>query len=270
LNTDETRKKFAWEPLTPRGVAAFAHAKISRLLLMQFVAVLLAAVSVVWFLDDGCFPTIRTAIQNLPDAGKISSGKLDWRGDPSQMLAEGKFLAFDVDLNHSGQINSTADLQIEFGKESVRIFSMPGYTDFFYPPDRFAPFNRTELEPLWGAWAAEILFIAAAATVIGLLLSWWILATIYFLPVWILGFFTNRDLNFRASWKFSGAALMPGALLMTAGIFLYGFGALDLVRLGFIFSAHFVLGWIYLFVSLLFLPRISEAKPKANPFKPSN
>jgi hypothetical protein len=270
LNTDETRKKFAWEPLTPRGVAAFAHAKFSRLLLVQFVVALLAAVSVAWFADNDCFPTIRAAIQNLPDAGKISSGKLDWRGDSSQMLAEGKFLAFDVDLNHSGQINSTADLQIEFGKESTRVFSLPGYADFFYPPDRFAPFNRTELEPLWGAWAAEILFIAAAATVIGLLLSWWILATIYFLPVWILAFFVNRNLNFRASWKLSGAALMPGALLMAAGIFLYGFGVIDLVQFGFIFSAHFVLGWIYLLVSLIFLPRISEAKPKANPFKPDN
>jgi hypothetical protein len=270
LNTDETRRKIAWEPLTPRGVAAFAHAKFSRLLLVQFAVALLAAVSVVWFLHNACFPTIRAAIQSLPDAGKISSGKLDWRGESSQMLAEGKFLAFDVDLNHSGQINSSADLQIEFGKESVRVFSLLGYAEFFYLPDRFAPFNRTELEPLWGAWAAEILFIAAAATVTGLLLSWWILATIYFLPVWILGLFANRDLNFRASWKFSGAALMPGALLMAAGIFLYGFGALDLVQLGFIFSAHFVLGWIYLFVSLLFLPRISEAKPKANPFTPSN
>jgi hypothetical protein len=195
---------------------------------------------------------------------------LDWRGDSPQLLAEGKFIALDVDLKHSGQINSTADLQIEFGKESIRVFSILGYAEFFYPPDCFTPFNRTELEPLWGAWSAEILFIAAAATVIGLLLSWWILATVYFLPVWLLGFFTNRDLNFRASWKFSGAVLMPGALLMAAGIFLYSFGALDLVKLGFIFSAHFVLGWIYLFVGLLFLPRISEAKPKANPFKPSN
>jgi hypothetical protein len=270
LNTDETRKKIAWEPLTPRGVAAFAHAKFRCLLLVQFAVALLAAVSIVWFLDDGCFPTIRAAIQNLPDAGKISSGKLDWRGDSPQLLAEGKFLAFDVDLNHSGQINSTADVQIEFGKDSIRFISLAGYSEFFYPPNRFALFNRTELEPLWGAWAAEILFIAAAVTMIGLLLSWWILSTIYFLPVWILGFFTNRDLNFRASWKLSGTALMPGALLMSAGIFLYGFGLLDLVQLGFIFSAHFVLGWIYLFVSLLFLPRISEAKPKANPFKPSN
>jgi hypothetical protein len=272
LNTDETRKKFAWEPLTPRGVAAFAHAKSGRLLLVQFAAALLAAISIAWFLDDDCFPTIRTAIQNLPDAGEISSGRLDWRGDPSQLLAKGKFLAFDVDLNHSGQINSTADFQIEFGRESVRVFSSPGYgyAEFPYPPDRFAPFNRTELEPVWGAWAPEILFIAAAATVIGLFLSWWILATVYFLPVWILGFFMNRDLNFRASWKLSGAAMMPGALLMAAGIFLYGFGLLDLIQLGFIFGAHFVLGWIYLFVSLLFLPRIPEAKPRANPFKPSN
>jgi hypothetical protein len=273
LNTDETRKKFAWEPLTPRGVAAFAHAKLSRLFLVQFAVALLATVSVVWLLDGGCFPTISTAIQNLPDAGKISAGKLDWRGDPSQMLAEGNILAFDVDLNHSGQIHSTtAGLQIEFGKESVCIFSSLGYgyTEFFYPPGRFAPFNRTELEPLWGAWTAEILFITAIATIVALILIWWILSTIYFLPVWLLGFFTNRDLNFCASWKLSGTALMPGALLMAAGIFLYGFGALDLVQLGFIFSAHFVLCWIYLFVSLLFLPRISEAKPKTNPFKPSN
>jgi hypothetical protein len=270
LNTDETRRKFAWEPLTPRGVAAFAHAKFSRLLLVQFAAALVVAVSVVWFLDDGCFQTIRAAIQNLPDAGKISAGKLDWRGGSPQLLAEGKFLAFDVDLDHSGQIHSPADFQIEFGRESVRIFCLPGFSEFFYTPDRSAPFNRVELEPLWGAWSAEILFLAAVATVIGVLLSWWILATVYFLPAWLLGFFANRDLNFRAGWKLSGAALMPGALLMAAGIFLYGFGALDLVELGFIFGAHFVLGWIYLFVSVLFLPRISAAEPGGNPFKTSN
>ena len=104
------------------------------------------------------------------------------------------------------------------------------------------------------------------ATAIGLLASWWLLATIYFLPVWLLGFFVNRDLDFRASWKLSGAALMPGALLMAAGILLYDFGAVDLVQFGFIFGAHFVLGWIYLFVSLLFVPGISTVQPKGNPF----
>ena len=59
----------------------------------------------------------------------------------------------------------------------------------------------------------------------------------------------------------SGAALMPGALLMAAGILLYDFGFLDLVSLGFVFAAHFALGWIYLFLSQLFLPRIAGAQP---------
>jgi hypothetical protein len=265
LNTDEKRNAF--EPLTPRGVAAFARATFARLLLVQSFFALLAAISIVWFLDDNCFPIARAAIRNLPDAGTISSGKLDWRGESPKLLAEGKFLALDVDLEHSGQIHSTADVQIEFGAESVRVFSFLGYAGFFYPVDRFAPFNRAELEPLWGAWSAEILFFAAAATAIGLLLSWWILATIYFLPIRVFSFLVNRDLNFRASWKLSGAALMPGALLMTTGILLYDFGLLDLVSFSFVFTAHFVLGWIYLAVSLVFIPRISTATPKGNPFK---
>ena len=73
-------------------------------------------------------------------------------------------------------------------------------------------------------------------------------------------------MNFRASWKLSGAALLPGALLMAAGVLLYDFGLLDLVQLGFIFAAHFVLGWIYLFLSQLFLPRISGSAAERNPF----
>src|SRR5882724_6324366 len=93
------------EPFTPRGVAAFAHAKSSRLFIVQFAVALLATVSIVWFLENACFPTIHAAIRSLPDAGKISSGKLDWRGGSPRLLAEGKFLAFDVDLKHSGQIN---------------------------------------------------------------------------------------------------------------------------------------------------------------------
>jgi hypothetical protein len=186
------------------------------------------------------------------------------------MLGEGKIFAVDVDLNHSGQIQSTRDFQIEFGADSVRVFSCFswfGYLEFFYPPDEIFSINRTELEPLWGAWAAEILFFAGAATLVALLASWWILATIYFLPVWLLGFFANRDLNFRACWKLSGAALLPGALLMSAGVLLYDFGFLNLVSFLFVFAAHLLLGWIYLVFGLIFLPRISTATPKGNPFR---
>ena len=35
----------------------------------------------------------------------------------------------------------------------------------------------------------------------GLLLTWALLATVYFIPVCLVAFYTDRDLNFRASWK---------------------------------------------------------------------
>jgi hypothetical protein len=260
----------AWEPLTPRGVAAFAHARFGCLLLVQIIIALLAATSATWFLDDSIFPVIKTAIENLPAAGEIRSAQLDWRGDSPKLLAEGRFLSLDVDLEHRGKINSTADLQIEFGRKTVWASTLLGYAEIPYPSGEIFSFNRTELEPLWGAWRAEILFVAAVAAAIGLILSWWLLATIYLLPVWALGLFVNRDLNFRRSWKLCGAALMPGALLMAAGILLYDFGAVDLVQFGFIFGAHFILGWIYLFVSLLFVPGIPAALSRGNPFVPHN
>jgi hypothetical protein len=259
------RPTFAWEPLTPRGVASFAHARLGRLLLVQFIVALLAATSVTWFLDDSVFPVIRKAIANLPVTGEIRSAQLTVHDDSPKLLAEGRFLALDVDLDHNGKINSTADVQIEFGRKTIWTSGLLGYTEFSYPDTGPLPFNRTDLEPLWGAWRVVILFLAAVAAVIGLLASWWLLATVYCLPAWLAGFFVNRDLNFRRSWKLSGAALLPGALLMAAGILLYDLGVVDLVQFGFIFGAHFVLSWIYLFVSLLFVPGISAAPPK-NPF----
>ena len=269
MNTAGT-STFAWEPFTPRGVAAFAHARLGRLLLLQIIVALVATASAMWFLDDNIFPVIKAAIQNLPAAGEIRSGKLDWHGDSPKLLAEGRFLALDVDLNHDGKINSTADVQLEFGQEEIWSFALLGYLEIPYPDGQIIAFNRTELEPLWGAWMSTILVVAAVATALGLLASWWLLATLYFLPVWLLGYFANRDLNFRRSWKLSGAALLPGALLMAVGILLYDFGLVDLVQFGFIFAAHFVLGWIYLFVSLLFVPGIPAALPKGNPFVPRN
>jgi hypothetical protein len=266
----ESKPIVAWEPFTPRGVAAFAHAPFGRLLLVQVIVALIAAASVTWFLDDSICPVITGAIQNLPDSGEIRSGKLGWRGESPKLLAEGRVLAFDVDLDHDDKMNSTADVRIEFGQEEIWMFALLGYAEIPYPAGQVFSFNRTELEPLWGAWRSTILFFAAVAAAIGLLASWWLLATLYFLPVWLLGYFVNRDLNFRGSWQLSGAALLPGALLMTAGILLYDFGAVDLVQFGFIFAAHFVLAWIYLLVSLLFVPGISATQPKGNPFEARN
>ena len=257
----------AWDFMTPRGVAAFAHARPGRLLLVQFIAALIAAGALVWFIGNDCTAEVGTAIQKLPASGEINSGRLDWMGDSPELLARGRFLALSVDLDHSGQMNTSSDLQIEFGRQNVRVFSLFGYMDFAYPQDYDIAFNRNELEPLWGAWAVELLLISAAAAVIFLLLSWWLLAGAYVLPLRLFLFYTNRRLNFHQCWRMASGALLPGALLMTAAVLVYAVGLLNLVSFLFAFVAHFIIGWIYLFLSVVFLPPAPEMATQGNPFK---
>lgn len=261
------RTQLAWLPLTPRSVAAFAHARVGRLLLVQFIVGLLCASVVGWFLYNECFPTVGAAIEKLPTEGSIHSAQLDWRGPSPQMLAEGSVLAFTVDLDHTGGLRPAADVQLEFGKRDYRVRSLLGIVDGKYPAGWVIAFNRTELKPLWGAWQPILVAGAIAGTTAWLMCCWWLLAAVYCLPVRLAGVFVNHDLNFTASWRLAGAALMPGAVLMILAILFFGLGMIDLVGLMFFFGVHFVVGWIYLFLSLLFVPKTPEmAALKRNPF----
>jgi hypothetical protein len=100
---------------------------------------------------------------------------------------------------------------------------------------------------------------------VGLLLLWAVLATLYFIPVWLVCLFSNRDLNLAASWKLAGAALLPGALILSLSLVFYEMGGLDLVQLSLAFGLHLVVGWIYLFIGPMFLRRAVPVKKK-NPF----
>lgn len=263
----ENKPTAAWQPLTPRGVAAFGRASWGRLVTVQLMFALVAAVSLVWFLRTAWFPTVRAAIEQLPDQGEIRSGKLDWQDTSPQLLAEGHFLAFVVDTNHSGTLRSPAQIQVEFGRGDIFFYSLAGYREWPYPAQWNFGFNRSDLEPWWGAWEPPIQWIAVGAMLVWCLLSWALLATVYFLPAWLGGFFANRDLNLWQSWKLAGAALMPGALLMTAAIFFYGLGALDLVHLAAATGVHLVVGWIYTILGVRASPKlISNLAPQHNPF----
>ena len=256
---------FAWEPLTPRGVAVFARASFERLFIVQAIFAVLAAGAVVWVLSDGIFPVINAAIGALPDTGAIHGARLDWRDDSPLELAEGRIIAIGVDLDHGGSLRSPADFQFEFGRDSLCIFSLFGVAELDYPPGYIIAANQPDARPTWGAWFPDILALAALGTFFGLLLVWALLATVYALPVWLICFFANRDLTLHASWKLAGAALMPGAGLMSLALVLYDLAVFDLVQLCFAFGMHLVIGWIYLFVSPMFLNRVLPAEKK-NPF----
>ncbi len=257
----------AWQPLTPRGVAAFAHASTGRLLLVQFVFAAMTAATVGWFLVTAWFPVVQQAIQQMPTEGQLASGVLDWRGESPSVLADNHFLALTVDLDHEGEARSPAHVQVEFGRTDFIVFSLFGQLRSKYPTAGNIGFNREELEPWWGAWKPVILTIACSAIVLGLLVTWAALATVYCFPVWLLGFFANRNLGLRASWRLAGAALLPAALFMDLGIVFYGLGVLDVVRLAAAAALHFLVGWIYIFLGPFKAPSLSEAASlKGNPF----
>ncbi len=257
----------AWQPLTPRGVAAFSRASLGRVLLVQFLVAAFVAVSVVWFLETAWFPVAREAIQQLPDTGEIRRGELVWHGDSPVRLAAGHFLSLAVDVWHEGNLGNESHLSVEFGRTDIRLRSLLGYAELIYPRDWKVEFNQSRLEPWFGAWSPWILAGAAAAVVVGLFVSWFALATLYWLPVWVLAFFANRDLGWRGSWRLAAAALLPGAIFLTLDIVAYGLCMVDLVGLGWGFGFHFVIGWIYVLAGVMLTPRHPAATVAAkNPF----
>lgn len=263
----ETKTR-AWHPLTPSGVAAFAAAPWRRLWLVQLIVALLSGGSIAWFLVVGYFPVIEQTIPQLPLKTRIRDAQLQWPGAEPVMLAENRFLALSVDLSHTGVRRSVAHVQMEWGRTHVRFHSLLGYVPVQYPDGWIISLDETELGPRWGAWRFVLVVGVIAAVVLGLGFSWYGLSLLYAGPVWLWGYFLNRDLTWMGSWRLANAALLPGAMVMVIAISFYALGVMDLVKLAFCFAAHLVTGWIYLALGTFFVPRLAQTStPKHNPFK---
>lgn len=256
----------AWQPLTPRGVAAFARACARRLWLVQAVVALAAAATVAWFVAHAWFPTIEAALDRLPETGDILNGELLWPGDSPGSLAEGTFLALSVDLEHGGAVRSAADVEVEFGRRSVVFRSLFGETELPYPRRGAFAFNQPELKPWWGAWKPALLLAVGALTFLALFACWQALATLYAPAAWAIAFYADRELSLAGSWRLAGAALMPGAVWLALATALYGAGVIDLVRWLVAFGAHVLIGWVYVVVGALHAPRCADAAARKNPF----
>jgi hypothetical protein len=150
----------------------------------------------------------------------------------------------------------------------VAISGLLGSVHFPYPKDGVAGFNRRDLVPWWGAWSQAILTCAIAGTAVYLMLVWALLAALYAPAAKTIAYLFNRALSWSGAWRLAGAALMPGAVLLSGAVVLYGWSLVDVVRLGFVAVFHLVVGWVYLFVSTIWLPRAKAAAalPKGNPF----
>jgi len=120
---------------------------------MELIIAALAAAATLWTVRHAWFPVISRAIVQLPTEGEIRFQKLEWHSDSPMRLADNQWLALSVDLAHAGQARSPAHLQVEFGRNDIRMISILGFLDWKYPANSRMAFNRAQLGPWWGAWA---------------------------------------------------------------------------------------------------------------------
>ena len=263
----ETEVASAWQPFTPRGVTAFAQAGLARVLFLQTLVAILAAMVVVWLLNTCYAPSIAEAIAHLPDKTAFQEGKI--AHIPSGVLTEKKFLSIVVDLEETGQSGQTADVQIELRRSYFQICSLLGCGLFNYPGNDFV-IGRSTSEPWWGARKPVILALCGALAFTGVWLVWILLGLVYAPVAIIVAYINDRELSWRGGWRLASAAQMTGALLMSLVILLYGLQVFDLIQFIFFFGLHFFVAWVYVFAAPFFLPPVTEV-PAAdpNPFEPT-
>jgi len=270
MDVDTKSHSSPWQPLTFGGVAAFAHGSFTRLFIAAFALAVLVAGSVVGLFYMAWEPALRRAIAQLPEPSAIRAGELQWTGPTPVKLAEGKFLSIVVDRAGTGELGFASDLQFELGRTEFRVRSLLGYVGIPYPTTWAVPLNRRDLEAWWGAWRPVVAAGLAVGVASGLFLFWGILGAVYALPVQLIAFYSDRHVSVFGAWRLAVASLMSGALLMGAAILAYSFQQLNLIQLALAWAVHLALGWLYVFMAPLCLPRrlaVAGLGRKSNPFR---
>jgi hypothetical protein len=102
--------------------------------------------------------------------------------------------------------------------------------------------------------------------------GWFLLMLLYAIPIGLVAFYSDRAVTWTGGLRMAGAVVLPGALMMSAAMLLYGLHRLNFVALLFAWLLHWVIGWGYAGIAPLRLPRVNAPRRRGNPFgtaKPS-
>ena len=263
------RSSIAWQPLTPRGISAFAHAGYGRLMLVALTIAASIAVLGCWFVDRTVMPAVEKAILVLPDTGSIQGRELGFPEKVGPVLVEERVLGILVNLDGREHASMASDFQIILRKRDVQICSLLGCLGLDYPNGWIIDVNRTRWEPALPAWKPMILGVLFLCEVAWLLVCLHAMAVVYCLATWFLSYYSDRGLSLKQCWMVAFASLLPGALIMGGAIVLYGFGSIDLVRLSVVGILHLVVPWVLIPLCIRALPAVdSRSEGKQNPFGP--
>lgn len=253
-------------PLTPRQVAAFAAAPLWRIGLTQLALALVLALMMVATVRDTWFADVRELIRRLPADAAIRGGELQWTNVTPARISEGRYLAVAVDPERTGALGQEADLTLLLGTTNLFCASVLGYVAVPYPTDYGIALGRADAAAWWGAREVFLAVAIGVGTGVFWLALWWLLASIYWLPAWLLGLFANRDLPPGSAWKLAAAAQLPGLLVFAFALVSYRFGWINLLRLGYGFGLSLGLAWFYLALAPLLTPRAPDRPARENPF----
>ena len=227
---------------------------------------LLAAGVFLGILHHAALPVLRQAIDQLPDQGSIVNRLLVSPLTNTTVLAQSSMLAIAVDSPGRGHAGLRSDFRVWFRARELAVCSVFGCTAFRYSQNSTMAFNRKEILPALDAWIPVADAALALVFVGGLFVAWTLLASLFFPIPMLVARYSDRALPLRSSWKLSGAALMPGALLATAGLAVYGAGWISLTAWLVVAVLHLMVGWLYLVLAPLSLPRRETLEKALNPF----
>lgn len=261
------RSRTAWQPFSPRGLAAFGNAGFGRAFLWLLLVALMGSGTVIWFLNEAWFPAVRAAIRELPEQGEIVRGELNTPITNSRSLAEQRFLGFALLTPDSVGIDLSSHIVVRFRQKSLEACSFLGCRGWNYATNLQIPFNRIDAQARWDAWQPFLNGGAGLGVLTLLLIMWVLLGVIYSLITWPIAWILKKDATWGGMVRIACAAQMLGALLLLAGIWAYGLRWIDLVQLLSLAFLQLLVAWVYVGWALKVLPeRLPAVKHPTNPF----
>ncbi len=254
-------------PLTLPGTVAFSRRSAAWLLLVWLLLAGLASATCLWFIHSRWIPVAEESIESFPTTLLLENGEVDPLPTSEPIQHQNGFLSIVATGSTQSHGNLTADFQITITPNELRFHSLLGHLALPYPAETMIDLAPAFLKPWWKARKVPYTVVAFGTIMICLLVTWIGLASLYFFPIIVLAYFRDRRCQFWKTWRLGGSVLIPGALIMTLAILLYGFHLLNLLGLLVAAALHIVVPWLYVFGTIKHIPRVNAILPRGkNPF----
>lgn len=257
-------------PLTFSGAAAFSRQSASWLFLVWISLAPLASGAVLWFFHLRWIPILEESGKSFPKSLSIRTGRLHSLPPNFVLCKQNRFLSLTMRSDPEPAGDMTADFQLILNREEIRLESWLGALSFSYPYRQSISLAPDQITPWWNARKSLFTAVAFVFLSLGLLALWACLATCCCLPIAIVSFFVGRRIRFWVLWRLAASAMIPGAAIMIASIFLYGLHLLRLPGLVLAGGLCFFISGVYALGAVGRLPRSRQPVARQNPFASPN